>query len=541
MKLLRFLLRSAGPMAVVMAVLSTASGAFNAGLIAAIHQTLQHGASTALLLAFVGMGLGKLVSSYFSGVMLTEYSYESITELRKELIEKLLAFPYLRFERMGREKVFAALTEDVATVNAALQSAPGLLVNLAVVAGSSAYLAYLSWPTFIALASVGVLGTLAYRPISRSARPYLERARDQHDRLFGHFRALTEGTKELKQHAARREAFLDDHVLETSEALMEQHMLGHARYQLSQGASSLVSLVGLALVLFIAPRWHHLPSGVMSGYVLTSLYLMGPLSAALRILPLYTSAEIALGRIELLGVELGSAARERAAAPADRPTFRSIALRGVVHAYHDERGGGFTLGPITLDVHPGQIIFLTGQNGSGKSTLAKVLVGLYEPEQGALLWDGAAVTDETRDSYRQLFSVIFPDYYLFDTLLGLGDGDVDERAELLVQRLELDGHVEINAGELSSTRLSQGQRKRLALLTAYLEDRPIYVFDEWAADQDPSFKEVFYKELVPELKARGKTVVVVTHDDRYFHLADRHVMLDQGQIGNSAVSMLSGT
>jgi putative pyoverdin transport system ATP-binding/permease protein len=269
---------------------------------------------------------------------------------------------------------------------------------------------------------------------------------------------------------------------------------------------------------------------------------MGPLSSALRVLPLYTSAGIALHRIERLGVELGHQAREHSASPEDRPTFSQIILQDVVHSYHDARGqDGFQLGPLSLELHPGQIIFLTGQNGSGKSTLAKVLVGLYEPEQGEVLWDGAKVTDKNRDAYRQLFSVVFSDYYLFESLLGLSEGDLDERAEILVRRLQLDGHVEINAGELSSTRLSQGQRKRLALLTAYLEDRPIYVFDEWASDQDPGFKEVFYKELVPELKARGKTVVVVTHDDRYFHLADRHVRLDEGHIGHSAVGLLLGT
>ncbi|MFY9571046.1 MAG: ABC transporter ATP-binding protein, partial [Blastocatellia bacterium] len=97
-------------------------------------------------------------------------------------------------------------------------------------------------------------------------------------------------------------------------------------------------------------------------------------------------------------------------------------------------------------------------------------------------------------------------------------------------RLELDNKLEINDGVLSTTNLSQGQRKRLALLTAYMEDRAVYVFDEWAADQDPLFKRVFYYHLLPDLKARGKMVLVISHDDQYYHVADRIVKLEYGKI-----------
>ncbi|SDM20561.1 putative ATP-binding cassette transporter [Franzmannia pantelleriensis] len=67
-------------------------------------------------------------------------------------------------------------------------------------------------------------------------------------------------------------------------------------------------------------------------------------------------------------------------------------------------------------------------------------------------------------------------------------------------------------------------------MVAYLEDRPFLVFDEWAADQDPLFKEVFYREVLPELKRMGKAVLVISHDDRYFPLADRLVRLESGKL-----------
>jgi putative ATP-binding cassette transporter len=155
---------------------------------------------------------------------------------------------------------------------------------------------------------------------------------------------------------------------------------------------------------------------------------------------------------------------------------------------------------------------------------------LYPPEAGQIRLDGKLVTEKNRDDYRQLFAAVFADFYVFDTLLGLKAPNLDAQAREYLSLLHLEHKVKIRDGRLSTVDLSQGQRKRLALLTAYLEDRPFYLFDEWASDQDPQFKEIFYRQLLPELKARGKTVLVITHDDKYFNLADRIIKLDYGQL-----------
>jgi putative ATP-binding cassette transporter len=185
---------------------------------------------------------------------------------------------------------------------------------------------------------------------------------------------------------------------------------------------------------------------------------------------------------------------------------------------------------VDLTLHPGEALFLIGGNGSGKTTLAKLLIGLYAPEEGEIRLDGRLVTEETRDEYLQRFSVVFYDFFLFDRLFGVDPGHLRAHGGDYLARLQLDRKVRLEGDRLSTLDLSQGQRKRLALLAAYLEDRPIHVFDEWASDQDPTFKEVFYHQLLPELKARGKTVVVITHDDHYFDAADRIVKLEQGRV-----------
>jgi putative ATP-binding cassette transporter len=240
-----------------------------------------------------------------------------------------------------------------------------------------------------------------------------------------------------------------------------------------------------------------------------------------------------LEKINSLGLSLAaqSTELEQAVQITNQSRWQSLQLRGISHAYKGEREDSlFTLGPIGLTLYPGEIVFIIGSNGSGKSTLVKMLVGLYVPESGTIEFDGQQITNDNLDWYRQQFSVVFSDFYLFDRLLGLEELNRDRQAQVYLAQLHLDHKVKISNGTFSTIALSQGQRKRLALLTAYLEDRAIFVFDEWASDQDPAFKKVFYTQLLLDLKHKGKAVVVVSHDDHYFEQADRVLKLDCGKV-----------
>jgi putative ATP-binding cassette transporter len=240
-----------------------------------------------------------------------------------------------------------------------------------------------------------------------------------------------------------------------------------------------------------------------------------------------------MNKIERLGIALSSSAAisDSTPPPPAARSFERLELVGVTHSYHRElENQSFTLGPLNLIFRPGELVFLVGGNGSGKTTLAKLLCGLYAPEGGEIRVNGEPVTEQTADSYRQYFSVVFSDFHLFDGLLGIEEDGLDAQAEDYVRLLQLQHKVRIEGGAFSTTELSQGQRKRLALLTSLLEDRPFYIFDEWAADQDPLFKQVFYMQFLPSLKAKGKAVLVISHDDRYYSVADRLIKLDYGRI-----------
>jgi putative ATP-binding cassette transporter len=211
--------------------------------------------------------------------------------------------------------------------------------------------------------------------------------------------------------------------------------------------------------------------------------------------------------------------------------FNRLKCSEITFQFRDENSEDmFQVGPLTLEFEPGKIIFLIGGNGSGKTTLAKVIAGLYATECGEITLDGIKITAENRDWYRQLFSAVWSNYYLSDTLYLDQTSQSNEEIEYFLKKLRLDHKVKNQNGKLTTVDLSQGQRKRLALLSAWLEDRPFYIFDEWAADQDPVFKHVFYSELLIEMKKQGKTILAITHDDRYFNVADKVLFLEYGRI-----------
>lgn len=536
MRVVRFILRAARGAVFTTAAVSLLSGLFNAGLIAVVHRALVSDGNvgwSALATAFVVLGLGKLISGYYSEVLLTRYAQKAVARLRIDLVQRLLAVPYRRFSAVGPARIYAALTDDVGQVGQTLYLLPAFAVNLAILGGGALYLVYLSWFAVGVLGGLVVVGAVTYRALSRRAYGALDDARAEHDRLVAHFVTLTRGIKELKLHRPRREAFITEQLTPTTERLVHHNVVSHARYILAHTGSHFFFFALIGLVVFAVPAVVEVGPNVITGYVLTCLYLMGPLSGAVGALPRFAAADVALRRVEALGVELGGDVEEKPGCTA--ATWKTIELRAVTRDYqHPQHGCLFTLGPLDLTIRPGEVLFVTGSNGSGKSTLAKILTGLDAPESGRVLWDGTEVDDANRDDYRQLFSTVFSDFFVFDTLLGLDAPDLDARAAGRLRDLQLSHKVTIEGGVLSSTDLSQGQRKRLALLTAYLEDRPIYLFDEWAADQDPEFKEVFYHQLIPELQALGKAVIVITHDDRYFDLADRRIQLGDGKVVREA-------
>jgi putative ATP-binding cassette transporter len=536
MTLARYLL-TASPMLVSLIVLAGAfNGLCSVAVLAMINSRLHNPdpLPVALALGFLGLIVGKLSSLALSEMLLVRFAQDNLLALLDRLCRSVVRTPLRQLERIGMPRILAVLTDDVGTLGDAMRVLPSLIVNGAIMVGCGVYLAWLSPATFLGILGVIAVGTTAYKVFMARAQQNFRRVREGRDEIFGHFRAVTEGIKELKLHRGRREAFLAQDMARTVAQLRRDNVSGSVWYIVAGSCSNASFYVLIGLLLFAVPALTRLPRETLTGYVFACLYLMAPMWSLLNTLPTLGRGQIALEKIRECEVSIGAhaPAHDPQVEAAVSPLWSRIELTGVTFDYGAEGSpnGGFVLGPLDLTFHPKEVTFLVGGNGSGKSTFVKLLTGLYTPQAGQIRCDGDLVTDANREWYRQHFSAVFTDFFLFPDLRGLDGPDLNERAGAYLARLQLDHKVRIADGRFSTTSLSQGQRKRLALLTAYLEDRPICVFDEWAADQDPTYKEVFYRELLPELKARGKAVVVITHDDRYFHLGDRVIKLDYGRV-----------
>lgn len=541
LQLLRFLFSRSRRLMVITLTAAALSGICNAGLIAMVNAVLSEEqiAVQILIGAFVALVVARIATNFFAQSTLVRFAQRCTAALRRDIVRNIMAVPLARLESLGASRVMASLTEDIADITQALLIIPGFAVNLAILAGGAVYLGLLSPAVLLTMVVFIAIGAFIYRVLIWRGFKHLSAARETEDALFRHYRSLTEGTKELKLHRERRCAYFEQGVRPTTEDYAGRTVSAEMCFITAQNWSHLLFFTLVGLILFLLPRVYHVAPHAMTGYIVTTLYLMGPLSGVLGSLSAFSRASVALGKIDQLGVVLTAQGKDETAVrkgdTASATPLQELELVDITHSYHRERDDHqFVLGPINLRFRPGELVFVVGGNGSGKSTLAKILTGLYAPEGGAIRYNGREVTDENRDDYRQLFSAVFVDFYLFDELLGLHDPALDEQAGKFLKQLQLDHKVKIANGRFSTTQLSQGQRKRLALLTAYLEDRPFYLFDEWASDQDPLFKDVFYTQLLPELKRRGKAVVVITHDDRYFRVADRVIKLDYGKVLEAA-------
>jgi putative ATP-binding cassette transporter len=511
------------------------AGGSSAGLMAFINRSFaeEQKSSAALAPAFFGLCFLALFSGALSVTLLSRIAQENLYKLRLWLIRRILCTPLQYLQSCGPHRLMAALTDDVGSVVNAQQILPSLFIDGTKLVAAFFYLGYLS-PSLLGLVLIFVVfGVTTYRLPQERALRLFGLARETGNTLFGHFRAVTEGHKELKMDALRRRAFLDEELSKTADIYRRQQNRALLILVLANNWSDSLYYLLIGTVLFLAPLAEQIPRETLTGFTLAIFFIGGPLSGIFNAVPALGRGIVALKNIEALGI--GMVAEPEVGTAVDPCVYAAmpstIELFAVSYRHQNENEEtGYQVGPLDLRISPGELVFVTGGNGSGKTTLALLILGLYPPDEGEIRIGGRLVTNLNRDAYRQNFSAIFADSYVFDSLLGYSGPKLQARAEELLVLLQLDRKLHIENGRFSTVDLSRGQRKRMALLAAYLADRPFYLFDEWAADQDPLFRDIFYQEMLPELKARGKTVIVITHDDRYFHLSDRIFCMSMGRI-----------
>lgn len=532
MMLLKELLHDARWRIFLAVLCSALSAASSIGLIGYINRSLEQGLgdlSQALAL-FAGLLLLLFVSGTLAQWLLVQIGHRLVYQLRLRLVGKVLGTALERIERLGSPRIYNALTKDVTTVATAFKQLPISLYNGLLLLAGLAYMAWLSLPFFALTLAVIAFGVLLDVVLGRKVKRLMQQVRQQDDRLTEQFEATINGRCELALSRERRQMLYSQRLEPIAQASLQASVRADTLWAINLNWTSLLVFVLIGTLFFLGQGLGLLSQQVVVGYVLAIMFLRTPISMILDAVPAVIRGHVALQAIDDLA--LGETVHFTFAPKAAEP-FRELRLSNVQYRYPGQSDEfAFQLGPIDLHVRRGELIFIVGGNGSGKSTLAKLLTGLYQPSEGTVALNGVTLDVSNSEWHREHFAAIFADFYLFADVLG-ENGQLDgleERVGHYLQRLGLAHKVQFVDGRLSTTALSQGQRKRLALLLLMMEGREVLLLDEWAADQDPVFRHVFYHELLPELQAAGKTVIAITHDDRYFDVADRIYRLDYGQL-----------
>ncbi len=495
-----------------------------------------------LLLIFIAVNGIAVICRSGAAVMPSYACMKVMTRLRVELCKRILATPLEDLDRRGAPNVLTMLTQDLPQLSQTLLTIPTILVQSVVLICSIVYLAYLSWMVFVSTLTLVMIGLVLYLFFYRRAINFTERVRDEFAQFNEYTHGLVFGIKELKLNRARQRWFTKAAIELSSKRVARYHYIERFWFTSGDSIGQIAVVFLLGFLLFGVPSLGVVDPSVLTASILAVLYMLGPLTMLINILPAIAEGRTALARL----AEFGFSINDRQDFPTQPPlpgspesataqSWQRMELKGVTMNYHDyDASADFVLGPINMTIHAGELVYIIGGNGSGKSTLGKILSGLYTPTAGHIVLDGKVVDDAAREAQRNLFSAVFSDFHLFNRIIGPAQKNTSiELAKQYLDTLKLADKIEIQDKTYSTTKaLSTGQRKRLALLCAYIEDRPIYILDEWAADQDPVFKRFFYEVLVPDLKSRRKCVIIITHDDQYFKLADRVIHLDSGRISS---------
>ena len=525
------ILRPFWPMAAFATVAGSLSGLASAALLATINRALHTDGEAlfAVLLTFAGLSLISLIGEFIGNIGNSLVGQRITASLRKELSAKIVAAPIAEIEQYKPHKLIAALSQDVNTIALVALNFSTIAIAASIAAGCFAYLAFLSPVMFVVVLIATTFVVAAQIAASRKSAKGFNAVRDAHDDLQKHYRAIIDGAKEIRINSERRLRIMNK-LTSTIERIGDQFMFAARIFFAARAFNSALFYSTLLLVLVMGKVAVD-DKAVLSGVILVLLYAKGPIEQVVAALPLFSEAQVSFRKVAELSFAFANVEPGLLAAPsAAHFKADTIELRDARYEFPAPEGGvSFVLGPVNLTIKRGELIFIVGKNGSGKTTLIKLLLGLYVPVGGELNCDGQHIEPQDLDDYRQLFSAIFFDYYLFEDLIAT-DARLLKDAERYLELLEIAHKVSIQDGEFSTIDLSTGQRKRLALIHVFLERRPIVVLDEWAADQDPTFRQVFYDQLLPDMKRQGKTLIVVSHDDRYFNMADRLIKMDAGKI-----------
>jgi ABC-type siderophore export system fused ATPase/permease subunit len=341
------------------------------------------------------------------------------------------------------------------------------------------------------------------------------------------------GFKYFKISAKKNINLLDKFVIQNRLSNNKFEVANREKYLLNSMISNYVWYFILGIVIFLFPLLKNVRIEYLPVFVILIIYIIGPIGTLIAFMSFYDSVKVFMERFSGMRESLsGSSEKETLYHYNSKlPEFSFIKFVDIVFEHVDQKKNvSFTLGPMNLCIAKSEIVFIIGGNGSGKSTFLNLLVGLYSPLFGKILYNNTPINEESYVEYRDKFSVVFGEGYLLNENYGEHLFESNAEFDNYIRLMKLEHVLNVQKPFGNKDSLSKGQQKRLAFILALCEGKEIIVLDEWAAEQDTVFKEHFYQFVLPYLKANGKTIIAITHDDEYLGMADKVIKLRDGNI-----------
>lgn len=483
-----------------------------------------------LLASFVLVSIILVMSRGETTRMMNAVGEAVVFRIRDQFAHLLRGADFATVEKLGVERIYGTLARNTPILaESPLILAQGLVSSISFVLATL----YVAWYSFIAAAAVLVLiFVIAVAGRYQKARTEKEMRQSQSDdrAFFDSLNQLLHGYKEVKLDRRRASDLVENFVLARAHTARDSR-LAAVDTMIKFGAIVFAAFyLLLATVVFVTPQYVEDARDAMK-IVYASMFMWLLVEGIFRVFPTLAKAHSAHDEITTMAEALAGGASGENADAAPLPALQSLSIDDAEYAYAGEDGATFRIGPCSLTLAPGELVFLVGHNGSGKTTLMRVVSGLYPLAGGQIVWNGQAIDAHNRAAYRQRFATVFTDFHLFDRFYGFREIP-QEAVRGAIADVGLGKKTDYVEQAFTHLDLSRGQRHRLAVSLSVLEDKDVYVYDEIAADQDPGFRAWIYEEFLPSLKKRGKAVLVVSHDDRYFHLADRVLAMEEGKLVN---------
>lgn len=465
--------------------------------------------------------------------VIIELSQRFFWKLRIQILTMVLKSSYNDLEKR-KSQVHSTLVHDIGALSQASLNIISFLTAFVVVIACLTYMAVTSGQLFLITLVTSVVGIIVYQLASRKNSVMFGVTRDLEDGFMYNFNAILSGFKEISMDRKKGEAILESKVKPIADRGYMNNTNAFVGFLNNQITGQILFYGLIASIVLYFSIALDVESITIVKFLFILLYLLGSIETLMVLLPGLVQARVSMTRLSALKNDLEKNQHEiiNSEARVSMNEFQFIRISDFEFEYKGgENKDSFRIGPISMEIQKQEVNFIYGGNGSGKTTFVHALLGLLFSDKGEIEFNGYLLSKENFASYKSQFAVVFNEYYLFDEFYGYENFD-RQKANQLIKMFEMQDKVEVNDQGFSTTNLSTGQRKRLAIIAALLEDKPILVLDEWAADQDPYFRMKFYTELIPKIKKMGYTIIAITHDDKYYDFADKLYKMEYGKLIN---------